>query len=108
MNQLPEGLNMKISDQGFTERISSQPSRTEYASGSGSGSSSGVGRQSSSSDNLQISDLASRLQSTSSDVADRAARLGQISQAVNSGTFQFNPSQMSSAIVSEAVQGALY
>jgi anti-sigma28 factor (negative regulator of flagellin synthesis) len=107
MNQLSEGVDMKISEQGFTERISSQPSRANSVATSGYGSSSSSGKQSSS-DNLQLSNLAAILQNASATDTNRAARLGQISQAVQSGAFQFNPGQISNAIVSEAVQGARY
>jgi anti-sigma28 factor (negative regulator of flagellin synthesis) len=106
MNQLSEGVIMKISEQGFTERISSQPSRANSVATSGYGSSLGLGRQSSSSDSLQLSNLAAILQQASSPDTSRAARIGQISQAVQSGAFRFDPSQISNAIVSEAVQGA--
>lgn len=101
---------MKISDQGFTERLSSPPSQvssTDYAAQGTTGSSKqqGVG----SSDLLQLSSFASRLQNAGSGedaASSRAARLSQLAQLVNSGGYQIDPSKISSAMVSEAVQAS--
>ena len=96
---------MKITDQGFTERLPAQTGRTSGVSDSTSGTySSRAGRQSSS-DNLQLSSLASILQNASSTDAARSARVGQIASAISNNSFRINPSQISSALVSEAIQG---
>jgi anti-sigma28 factor (negative regulator of flagellin synthesis) len=95
---------MKISEQGFTERIPSQTSRTGSVGDAAQGSFSKVSGRQASSDSLQLSNLASRLQNTSSTDASRAGRLSQIAQAVNSNTFKIDPAQISKAMVSEAVQ----
>jgi len=95
---------MKISDQGFTERIPSQTSRTSGVNGvAGQGSSSIAGVQGSP-DKLQLSNLAAILAQSQSLDADRSGRLSQLTAAVKSNTFQFNPAQISSAIISEAAQ----
>ena len=97
---------MKISDQGFTERISSQTSRTSGVNGvSGQGSSSITGAQGTP-DKLQLSNLAAILAQSGSLDADRSGRVSQLAAAVKSNTFQFNPAQVSSAIISEAAQPA--
>ena len=95
---------MKISEQGFTERIPSQPNRTTSVGDSAKVSSSKVAGHQASSDTLQLSNLASRLQSASSSDAGRAARVSQIAKAVQSKTFQIDSAQISKAMVSEAVQ----
>jgi hypothetical protein len=93
---------MKISEQGFSERIPTQASRTTAAD-SGSGTSSIGPSRAGASDNLQLSSLASMLQNASMDTG-RSARLNQIAKAVSSNTFQIDPMQISKAVVSEAVQ----
>jgi anti-sigma28 factor (negative regulator of flagellin synthesis) len=96
---------MKISEQGFTERIPSQTTgRTSSIGDTAQGLSSKIAGRQTSSDTLQLSTLASRLQNASSADSGRAARLSQISKAVNSNTFQIDPAQISKAMVSEAVQ----
>jgi anti-sigma28 factor (negative regulator of flagellin synthesis) len=98
---------MKISDQGFTERISSQASRVNSANDGTQGASSSS-QQSGSPDLLQLSSIASRIQSAGSGdaAAGRSSRLSQLAQIVNSGAFQIDPSKISSALVSEAVQAS--
>lgn len=95
---------MKISEQGFTERIPSQNTRTNSVSDAANGSSSKVAGRQAASDTLQLSSLATRLQSASSSDSGRSARLSQIAKAVQSNTFQIDPTQISKAMVSEAVQ----
>jgi anti-sigma28 factor (negative regulator of flagellin synthesis) len=102
-----ENAEMKINDQGFTERLPAQTGRTNTVSDSAYGSYSAQAGKQTSSDSLQLSNLASRLQNTSSADASRAARLNQIASAVNSNAFRIDPAQISSAIVSEAVQTPL-
>jgi hypothetical protein len=94
---------MKITDQGFTERLSPQTNRVDPASDSKSGSAAKTG-SSSSPDSVQLSTLASRLQNTSTTDSARSSRLSQIAQAVRSNSFQINPAQISGALVSEAIQ----
>ncbi len=93
---------MRINDQGFTERLSGQSSRTTASTGTTSNGTSASGRQSSS-DNLQISSLASLLQNASAADSDRSARVSQIAKAVSNNSFQVNPAQISGAMVSEAL-----
>jgi anti-sigma28 factor (negative regulator of flagellin synthesis) len=97
---------MKISDQGFTERLSSQASRAGSTNDAAQGNSVSSKQQSGSSDLLQLSSIASRLQNASSGdaAASRASRVSQLSQIVNSGNFRIDPSKISSALISEAVQ----
>ncbi len=97
---------MKINEQGFTERLPSQTSRTTSVSSTSSVESTAGGAKSSSPDNLQLSTLAARLQNSSTSDAGRGARLAQISKAVSSNTFTINPAQISGALVSEAIQSA--
>lgn len=95
---------MKINEQSFTERLSTPAGRTGgVGGGSGDGSSS-TGSGLSSSDNLQLSKLASLLQNSQSFEAQRSARVSEIASAVKSNTFQFNAAQISSAMISEAAQ----
>ena len=96
---------MKVSDQGFTERISSQTTQTSSTSKSSSSSATQRSSQSSP-DNLQLSNIASRLQGASSFDAGRAQRLSQISNAVSSSTYQIDPSKISGALISEALQSS--
>jgi anti-sigma28 factor (negative regulator of flagellin synthesis) len=63
--------------------------------------------RSGSSDRVQLSSLASRLQSTGSDDAARSARMSQIAKAVNSNAFRIDPMQISKAIVSEAIHSSV-
>jgi anti-sigma28 factor (negative regulator of flagellin synthesis) len=97
---------MKISEQGLTERIPSQAqaNRTTSVSDTAKASSSQVSGNRTSSDTLQLSNLASRVQSTSSGDASRAARLSQIAKAVQSNTYPIDPARISKAMVSEAVR----
>ena len=98
---------MKISDQGFTERLSSPPNRVNSTDNSAGGTSAASKQQTGSSDLLQLSSFASRLQSAGSvDASDssRASRVSQLAQLVNSGGYQIDPAKISSALVSEAVQ----
>lgn len=95
---------MKISDQGFTERLPGQANRSTSVGGSGCGSSSTTSFSKQSSDNLQLSNLASRLQSAGALDPQRSARINQIAKAVGDNTFHIDTAQISSAIVSEAVQ----
>jgi flagellar biosynthesis anti-sigma factor FlgM len=100
---------MKISDQGFTERLSSPPSRVSPADDAAQGTSASSKQQSGSSDLLQLSSFASRLQSAGSGddaASSRASRVSQLTQLVNSGGYQIDPSKISSAMVSEAVQAS--
>jgi anti-sigma28 factor (negative regulator of flagellin synthesis) len=97
---------MKITDNGFSERIATPSTRTQQTGESGRTSSSasrtGV---TGSSDNLQLSSIASRLQTSSGVDSGRASRLASIAQAVKSNTFQVDSAQISRAMVAEAVSG---
>ncbi|MDQ2840770.1 MAG: flagellar biosynthesis anti-sigma factor FlgM [Acidobacteriota bacterium] len=95
---------MKISEQGFTERLPSQANRATSVGDSAQSPFSKISGRQTSSDNLQLSNLASRLQNASSTDAGRAGRLSQIAKAVKSNTFTIDPAQISRAMVSEAVQ----
>jgi anti-sigma28 factor (negative regulator of flagellin synthesis) len=97
---------MKITDQGFSERITTQTGRTNEAGGVTSGSSSNASSRSGASDTLQLSSLAARLQTGTSVDTDRAARINQIAKAVSGKTFQINPMQIGKAMVSEAIHAA--
>ena len=102
---------MQITDQGFTERLGSPSGRVGSAADATQGTSgSGAPKlPGGSSDQLQLSNFASLLQSAGTGDASggsRASRLSQIAQLVNSGNFQIDPSKISSAMVSEAVQSA--
>ena len=97
---------MKINDQGFTERISSQASPTTGIGGDSGRRSSSTGSAQTSADNLQLSSLASILQTSRSLDSQRSGKLSEIASAVRSNTFQFNAAQISSALVSEAAQGS--
>ena len=97
---------MKISEQGLTGRIPSQAqaNRTTSVSDTAKASSSQVSGSRTSSDTLQLSNLASRVQGPSSGDAGRAARLSQIAKAVQSNTYPIDPARISKAMVSEAVR----
>ena len=98
---------MKITDNGFSERIATTGARTQQTSdaarGSSAGSSSRIGGGAS--DTLQLSSIASKLSTGYSD-ASRASRLNAIAQAVKSNSFQVDSMQISKAMVAEAVSGA--
>jgi anti-sigma28 factor (negative regulator of flagellin synthesis) len=95
---------MKISDNGFSERISTPSTRTQSSGEVSQGSSSSSAyRSGSSTDTLQLSSFASRLQNSSSVDSSRASRIAQITKAVQSNSFQVDPMQISRAMVSEAV-----
>ena len=94
---------MKISDNGFSERITTPNARTQSAGQTNSGTSSAAYGSSDSADQWQLSNLASRLQTTEASDATRAARLSQIAQAVQSNSFHVDSTQVSKAIVSEAI-----
>jgi anti-sigma28 factor (negative regulator of flagellin synthesis) len=99
---------MRINDQGFTERLSSSTNRSDETKAAGSSSSSSTSKLSggSSADNLQLSSIASHLQSLGSNDSDRAARVSQIAKAVGNNTYQISAAKISQAVVSEAVQSA--
>jgi anti-sigma28 factor (negative regulator of flagellin synthesis) len=99
---------MRINDQGFTERLSSSANRADETKAAGSTSSSSTSKLSggSSSDNLQLSNIASHLQSLGGNDSDRAARVSQIAKAVGNNTYQISAAKISQALVSEAVQSA--
>lgn len=99
---------MKITDQGFTERLSSQANRIDSATDAGQGGSASSTQQTGSSDLLHLSSIASRLQAGCADepAASRGPRVSQLAAAVNSGSFRIDTSQISSALVSEAVHAA--
>lgn len=97
---------MKISDQGFTERVTTQTGRTSSVQGGNSTAQASAAGGSGTSDTLQLSNLASQLQKVSGTDVTRTARLNQIAAAVQNGTFQFNASRVSSAIVSESIQAS--
>jgi flagellar biosynthesis anti-sigma factor FlgM len=97
---------MKISDQGFSERLPGQAKTGAVESTSTQGTKSRPSSQSSSSDSLQLSNLAAQLQKASAGDSSRSARVNAIAAAVKNGTFQVDPSRISNAIVSEAIQGA--
>lgn len=97
---------MKITDQEFSERITTQ-SGGAPDTGAASRLPSNPSSRSGSSDRVQLSSLASRLQSTGSDDAARSARMSQIAKAVNSNAFRIDPMQISKAIVSEAIHSSV-
>jgi anti-sigma28 factor (negative regulator of flagellin synthesis) len=95
---------MKISEQGLTGPMPSQANRTTSVRDTAEASSSQAAGNRTSSDALQLSNLASRVQSTSSGDAGHAARLGQIANAVQSDTYPIDPARIGKAMVSEAVR----
>jgi anti-sigma28 factor (negative regulator of flagellin synthesis) len=97
---------MKITDQGFTERLSSQANRLNSASDAEQGAAASSTQPSGCSDLLQLSSIASRLQTAEADesAGGRASRVSQLARVVNSGSFRINASQISSALISESVQ----
>lgn len=99
-------LDMKINDQGFTERLSPQTGRTGSVDQQDSSSGPKSTGNGSSFDVLQLSGLASRLQASSSGDASRSLRLNEIAGSVRSNTFQVNSGQISGAMVSEAIQAS--
>jgi flagellar biosynthesis anti-sigma factor FlgM len=95
---------MKITDNGFSERIATPATRTQQAAELGRNSSTNSSnRGGNSADTLQLSSLASRLQSGSSLDSGRSSRLSAISQAIHSGSFQADSMQISKGLVAEAV-----
>jgi anti-sigma28 factor (negative regulator of flagellin synthesis) len=95
---------MKISDNGFSERITTPNSRTQSANEVSRGSSSSTSSsRSASSDSLQLSSFAAKLQSTPTVDSSRASRIASITKAVQSNSFQVDPLQISRAMISEAV-----
>lgn len=97
---------MKITDQGFTERVASQAARTTSTTDTTQPGSSTSTARPASSDNLQLSNLAALLQGASKDDSSRSARVSQIAQAVQNNTFKVDPARVSSSIVSEAIQSS--
>jgi anti-sigma28 factor (negative regulator of flagellin synthesis) len=99
---------MRINDQGFTERLSNSANRSDETKAAGGTSSSASSKLSggASSDHLQLSSIASQLQSLGDNGSDRAARVSQIAKAVNSNTYQVSAAKISQALVSEAIQSA--
>jgi flagellar biosynthesis anti-sigma factor FlgM len=101
---------MKISEQGFTERLGTSTGRVGSTGDAAQGTSASSKQQGGTSDQLQLSSFASRLQSAGSSgdagSSSQASRLSQIAQLVNSGGYQIDPSKISSAMVSEAVQSS--
>jgi anti-sigma28 factor (negative regulator of flagellin synthesis) len=93
---------MKITDQGSSERITTQTGQPADT-GAASSSSPSVSPRYDASDSVQLSGLASRLQSTGFADAARSARMTQIAKAVNSNNFRVDPTQVSDAMVSEAI-----
>ena len=93
---------MKITDQGFTGRLSGNNGGASAVQNNGSTPGNTSTRQSSS-DNLQLSSLASLLQNASASDAGRSARVSQIASAVQNNSFRIDPAQISSAMVSEAL-----
>lgn len=105
---------MRINDQGFTERLPGSAGRAEegkQTGGSSSASSSsklGSSNQyGSSTDKLQLSNIASQLQSLGQDSSSRAARVQAIAKAVNGNTYQVNTAAISHALVSESIDSVL-
>jgi flagellar biosynthesis anti-sigma factor FlgM len=94
---------MKINDQGFTERLPASPHRAEEGKQSGTAptSLSGAGQ---SIDKLQLSSVASQLQSMAQTDSGRSARISQIAKAVQSNTYQVDAGKIGAAMVSEAVR----
>jgi anti-sigma28 factor (negative regulator of flagellin synthesis) len=95
---------MKISDQGFSERLPAQ-ANTAAVDNAASRSGSTRAASTSTSDMLQLSSLATQLQNASGADATRTTRVSSIAAAVKNNTFQVDPGRVSSAIVSEAIQG---
>jgi flagellar biosynthesis anti-sigma factor FlgM len=95
---------MRISDQGFTERLPGQAQTDAVDSSKSRGSTAGS-RGASGSDTLQLSNFAAQLQQASTSDTTRSARVSAIASAVKNNTFQIDPSRVSSAMVSEAIQG---
>ena len=108
MEERKVNKTMKITDQGFTERISSGANRIQSANDASQGSSALSKQTNGSSDLLQLSSIASRLQTSDSGdaAANRASRISQLAGIVKSGAFQIDPAKISSALVSEALQPA--
>jgi anti-sigma28 factor (negative regulator of flagellin synthesis) len=103
--EVDRGSQMKITDNGFSERIATPAGRTQQTNESARNSSSGsASRTSGSSDTLQLSSIASKLQTNFSD-AGRSSRLSAIAQAVKSNSFQVDSMQISKAMVAEAASG---
>lgn len=96
---------MKIGDQGFTERLTTQNSRGAGVTTPSSASENGRAAASGFSDSLQLSNLATQLQKAAASDASRTARVSQIAAAVQNGTFRVNTEAISTAMVSEAIQG---
>ena len=96
---------MKITENGFSERLSTPVSRTEQTA-TGSTSASATPNRSASSDSLQLSSIAARLQQSSGTDPSRSARLAAIANAVKSNSFKVDATQISKAMISEAAAGS--
>lgn len=94
---------MNVSGSGFSERIATPNTGTQSAGQVSRGTSSQTASRSGSSDTLQLSSFAAKLQSSSSVDTSRASRVAAIAKAVQSNSFQVDPMQISRAMVSEAV-----
>lgn len=94
---------MKISDNGFSERITTPAPRAPFSELPGKSSGGATGTSNTGSDTLHLSSFASRLQSSSASDSGRSSRVASIAKAVQSNTFTVDPAQISRAMVSEAV-----
>jgi anti-sigma28 factor (negative regulator of flagellin synthesis) len=102
--------SMRINDQGFTERLPGSAGRAEE--GKQTGGASSISSSSSkpgsvnhygATDKLQLSNIASQLQSLGQDSSSRAAHVQEIAKAVHSKTYQVNAAAISHALVSESI-----
>ena len=94
---------MKINDQGFSERLPGAAKTASVDQTAVTGSNGRTNAQPST-DTVQLSKLAAKLQKVSAGDSTRAARVSAIAAAVRNNTFEINPARISSAIVSEGIQ----
>jgi anti-sigma28 factor (negative regulator of flagellin synthesis) len=100
---------MRINDNGFTERVATPaaPAAPPPETGKVAGSNTTTGSQATAgtSDNLQLSGFAARLNSgQAADTSNRADNVSRIADAVNAGTFRIDTTAVSRSIIVEGLQ----
>lgn len=96
---------MKVNDHGFTERVGTAIPAPSEAGKTGTGRSVLGPQKTGTDDNLHLSGFAARLNDgLESDASNRADHVSRVTNAVNSGVFQFDTSAVSRSIISEALQ----
>lgn len=94
-------MSIQIYNDGLAGAGASEAARTQELSRTSAGSKSSSGYTSGGEDQVQISSLSSSLTAQAN---DRAARLQELASVYQSGQYQVNPTNVSRAIVNQAIQ----